>query len=90
MQWHNTSQIQINDDIALPTFRLTEFLVRPECSREHTTGMVESIVPKSRDSGDRWTRSHCLVRADRLLRSVDPSDHGYTSYKVTLAAWKDS
>jgi len=38
MQWHNTSQIQINEDIALPTFRLTEFLVRPECSREHTTG----------------------------------------------------
>jgi hypothetical protein len=39
MQWHNTSQIQINEDIALPTFRLTEFLVRPECSREHTTAI---------------------------------------------------
>ena len=40
MQWHNETQIQINSEIALPTFRLTEFLVRPECSREHTTGMV--------------------------------------------------
>ena len=40
MQWHNETQIQINSDIALPTFRLTEFLVRPSCSREHTTGTV--------------------------------------------------
>jgi len=38
IQWHNTQQIEINPDIALPTFRLTEFLVRKECSREHTTG----------------------------------------------------
>ena len=53
MQWHNTSQIQINDDIALPTFRLTEFLVRPECSREHTTGMVLSIVKGLQGSTDR-------------------------------------
>merc|ERR1712131_466641 len=38
MLWHSTSEIEINKDIALPTFRLTEFLVKKECSREHTTG----------------------------------------------------
>ena len=26
MNWHDESQIQINEEIALPTFRLTEFL----------------------------------------------------------------
>ena len=48
--WHNTSEIEINKDIALPTFRLTEFLVKKECSREHTTGMVSSSIrdPRTR------------------------------------------
>ena len=38
--WNKGSQIQINEEIALPTFRLTEFLVRHECARTFATGMV--------------------------------------------------
>ena len=36
--WNDNSQIGINEQISLPTFKLKEYLVRPECARTFSTG----------------------------------------------------
>ena len=36
--WNDNSQIGINEQISLPTFKLKEYLVRPECTRTFSTG----------------------------------------------------
>lgn len=43
IKWHEETQIGINEEIALPTFTLSEFLVRPECSREFSTGSFSCL-----------------------------------------------
>jgi len=43
IKWHNETQIGLNGDISLPTFVLSEALVRPECTREFSTGAFSCL-----------------------------------------------